>query len=332
MISRLIGRNGAILTLILALLVVSPFILRSAFWLDNSILISAFALLAVSAGMSYGQAGIPSVVTAGFAAIGAYASANICMRLGLSPWLGLPTAMILPALLAYPMARVVTRLSPLPLSIATFALSGVLEVAIREGGSFTGGYIGLSGVPPIPGAGEPWQMHFLGWGSVILILWLYSNLMDSSFGRAVKTARHDALRATADGVDVGGSLALFFSLTAAVAGMAGWLYGHYISYLGPDSFTTHTSITVLLMAVVGGAQSFLGPVLGAAILMLVTNYLPAAETQGMVFGATLVLVMLLAPRGVAGLALDAARAIKRRWTGRRQTPPIAEPVVTGASR
>lgn len=332
MISGLVGRHGAVLTLILALLVLSPFIVRSAFWLDNSILIATFALLALSAGMSYGQAGIPSVVTAGFAALGAYASANITMRLGWSAWLGLPIAMILPALLAYPTARVVTRLSPLPLSIATFALSGVLEVAIREGGSLTGGYIGLSGVPPIPGAEEPWQMHFLCWGGVILVVWLYSNLMGSPFGRAVKTARNDTLRAAADGVDVGRTVALFFSLTAAVAGMGGWLYGHYISYLGPESFTTHTSITVLLMAVVGGAQSLLGPVLGAAILMLVTNYLPAAETQGMVFGATLVLVMLLAPRGVAGLSVDAAKAIRRRRAEPREMLPVTQPAMTEAGR
>src|SRR5690606_15689062 len=87
---------------------------------------------------------------------------------------------------------------------------------------------------------------------------------------------------------------------ASVAGLAGWLYAHHFTYMGPDSLTMHVSIRIVLMAVIGGASTFLGPVLGAAFLTLITLYLPAAESQGMIFGAVLIFVLLVAPNGVLG--------------------------------
>jgi branched-chain amino acid transport system permease protein len=188
----------------------------------------------------------------------------------------------------------------MPLSIATLLLSLVLELGIREGGSVTGGYIGLSGIPSLWFADSLFGMHVLGWILVALVLVLYVNITDSGVGRAVKTAQHDPLRATADGVNVPALLASYFALSASVAGLAGWLYAHHLTYMGPDSLTMHVSIRIVLMAVIGGASTFLGPVLGAAFLTLITLYLPAAETQGMIFGAVLIFVLLVAPNGVLG--------------------------------
>ncbi len=290
-------------TFILAgiLVPVSAIVAGRPFWLDNSILIAIFSLMALSVGLAYGQAGILSMATAAFASIGAFGTAILTTRFGFSPWLGLVAAAAVPVMLAYPVARSVVRLSPLPLSIATLLMGSLVEIAVREAGDLTGGYIGLSGIPRLPIALDAQSMHFLAWGVVLIAVWLYVNLMDSAIGRAVRTARHDQLRAAADGVNVPHLLALMFSISAAMAGVAGWLYAHHLTYIGPDSLATHVSIQTLLMAVVGGAQAFLGPVVGAAILLLITLYLPAAETQGMFFGAALVLVLVLAPRGLLGL-------------------------------
>lgn len=303
------------LTGIVALL--SPFMLNSPFWLDNSVLVAIFALLALSAGMAYGQAGILSIAPAAFASIGAFATGIVTTRYGLSPLVGLVLALLLPMVLAYPMARAISRLSPMPLSIATLLLSLVLELVIRESGSFTGGYIGLSGIPALWFAPTIDAMHFLAWIAVVAVLVLYVNLTDSALGRAVKTARHDPLRATADGVNVPALLAAYFCLSAAVAGLAGWLYAHHLTYMGPDSLTMHVSIKVLLMAVIGGASTFLGPIVGAAFLTLITLYLPAAETQGMIFGAVLIAVLLVAPNGILGTNWKRVFA-----TGSRQPRPV----------
>ena len=313
-------RPALIVAAIIAAL--SPFIAGSPFWLDNSVIVAIFALMALSAGMAYGQAGILTMATAAFASVGAFATAIMTVHYELSPWLGLVAAIVFPALLAYPMARAIVRLSPLPLSIGTILLSLVLEHFVREGGSFTGGYIGLSGIPYLPGFDTPFSMHLLGWGLVVLVLIFYVNLTNSAIGRAVRAAKHDPLRATADGVNVANLLASYFSVTAGVAGVAGWLYAHYMTYIGPDSLTMHVSLRIMLMAVIGGAATYLGPVLGAAFLTLLTLYLPAAETQGMIFGAVLIFVLLVTPNGILGTNWLAFLK-PRRPAGRQRQPRSA---------
>jgi branched-chain amino acid transport system permease protein len=303
--ARSIGRLRPLLILAGILVVVTGATYGRPFWLDNSILVAIFALMSLSVGLAYGQAGILSMATAAFASIGAFGTGIVTTRLGMSPYLGLAFAVLGPMVVAYPIARAVVRLSPLPLSIATLLISGILEIAVREGGDFTGGYIGLSGIPRLGIASDAQSMHFVAWGCVLVALWFYVNLMDSPMGRAVRTARHDPLRAAADGVSVPHLLAEVFAISSAMAGVAGWLYAHHLTFVGPESLTTHVSIQALLMAVVGGAQVSLGPVVGAALLLLVTLYLPAAETQGMFFGAALVFTLVLAPRGLLGL----------RWSG-----------------
>lgn len=293
------------------------------FWIDNGVMVGIFGLMALSVGLCYGQAGILSMATAAFASVGAFGTAILSTRYGLSPFWGLALAVSVPTLMAYPLARSLTRLSPLPLSIATFLISGLFEIAIREGGDWTGGYIGLSGIPPLPGIEGPQQMFFVVWAVVLLVVALYANLMASTLGRAINTARHDPLRATADGVSVPHLLAATFAVSAALAGLAGWLYAHHMSYVGPDSLTTHVSISVMLMAVVGGASTLLGPVMGAALLMLVTLYMPAAESHGMVYGAILLVVLLVAPGGLLGIRRRRRRAI-------RPSPDISPSPAQGA--
>jgi branched-chain amino acid transport system permease protein len=298
--SDLLHRQRTTLALLVVIAIATPVIAQSPFWTDNVVLFGIFSLFALSVGMAYGQGGILSMATGAFGAIGGFATAILTTRYGASPLLGLVVAVLLPMVLAYPLARVVTRLSPLPLSIATLVLGSVIEIAIREGGDFTGGYIGLSGIPAIPYFETPLKMLLLSWGCVTLTVFVFNNLKASALGRAVATARHDPLRAVADGVSVPNMLAVFFALSAAVAGLGGWLYAHNLSYLGPDSLNATVSMQVLLMAIVGGVRHSLGPVVGSCLLLVIVTYLPAAESQGMVFGAALVAILLVAPQGVVG--------------------------------
>jgi branched-chain amino acid transport system permease protein len=323
-----VQRPTLILVAIIAL--VTPFITHNAFWIDNSILFAIFSLFAISVGMSYGQAGILSLATGAFAAVGGFSSAIVTTRWGVSPYLGLLPGLLLSVLIAYPLARVVTRLSPLPLSIATLVLGSIIEIAIREGGDFTGGYIGLSGIPPIPAAATPLAMHVFAWICVALVLFGYCNLVNSAFGRAVNTTRHDGLRATADGVDVPRVLADFFALSAAVAALGGWLYAHNLSYLGPDSLNGATSMQVLLMAIVGGVRKPLGPVIGASLLLLIVSQLPAAESQGIVFGGSLILILLLAPQGLIGTPW--LKGLRRRSDPKAERRPgLHAPIAAAAA-
>ncbi len=146
------------------------------------------------------------------------------------------------------------------------------------------------------------------WLAVCAAVFLIENLMRSAHGRALNTVRHDRARATADGVDAPALMSAGFALAAGLAGLAGWLYVHYITYMSPSSLDTQASISVLLMAVVGGVGYVLGPVIGTVGLSLLMHLLPAQEVQGLFFGGALVLILLVARDGLLGWLDRSTRA------------------------
>jgi len=269
-------------------------------WLDSVILTGILALISLSAGLAFGQAGILSMAQGAFAAIGAYATAVCATRLGLPAWAGLSLAITLPAALAWALARMVTRMPELATALATLALATLLEIVARNWDAVTGGYVGIAGIPPVEGFGVAWRFNILVWVFVLLAVLAYENLMLSAHGRALNIVRHDRTRAMADGIAVAPLLSAMLATSGAMAGAGGWLYAHYITYMSPQSLDTHASISALLMAVVGGAGYILGPVLGTFLLNLLGKLLPAQEAQGLFYGGALILILLVAPQGLLG--------------------------------
>jgi branched-chain amino acid transport system permease protein len=269
-------------------------------WLDTTILTGILALISLSAGLSFGQAGILSMAQGAFAAIGAYATAICATRFGLSAWAGLPLAIALPAALAWSLARIVTPMAELAVALATLALATLLEIIARNWDSVTGGYIGIAGIPPVDGFSTGWRFNILVWGFVVMAVLVSENLMNSAHGRALNVVRHDRTRAMADGVAVAPLLSAMLATSGGMAGAGGWLYAHYISYMSPQSLDTYASISALLMAVVGGARYILGPVLGTLLLNLLAKLLPAQEAQGLFYGGALIVILIIAPEGFLG--------------------------------
>ena len=314
----------------------------SPVWLDTVILTGILALISLSAGLSFGQAGILSMAQGAFAAIGAYATAICATRFGLPAWAGLVLAIALPSVLAWGLARAVTRMPELATALATLALATMLEILARNWDAVTGGYVGIAGIPPVEGFGSAWKFNILVWVFVLLAVAAYENLMNSAHGRALNIVRHDRTRAMADGIAVAPLLSAMFATSGAMAGAGGWLYAHYITYMSPQSLDTHASISALLMAVVGGAGYILGPVLGTFLLNLLGKLLPAQEAQGLFYGGALVLILLVAPQGLLGwlhrLADRIAAARARKGGGpaaearsdAASEPPNAPPAKAGA--
>lgn len=329
-ISQFLHRQRPTLVLAAAVAIVLLLIGDSPGAVDLSITIAVFSLLALSVALCYGQAGIMSVAQAGFAAIGAYATAIMATRWELHPLIGLVAALLVPAVIAYPLARIVGRLSHLALAIATLVFGEIVVILLREGGDFTGGYVGLSGIPPLPWAIDLQTYSVFAWVVVVVVVAGYSNLVASSHGRALQTIRWDDLRARADGVEVAHRSAGIFALAAAVAGLAGWLYAHYLAFLAPESIPAMWSITAILMAVVGGKRYVLGPVLGAAVLMFLQNALPSEAAQGILYGSALVAALVLAPEGLLGIAERLWRSATDVLRGRRRPPEPDPPSAPGS--
>jgi branched-chain amino acid transport system permease protein len=292
-------------------------------WTDTWTVLGVYSLLAVSAGVGYGQAGILSMSQGAFAAIGGYVAAFSGQHAGFPPYCDLVLALLLPGLLAYALARFVTRLTPLATALATLALGAIVEIAARNWDAVTGGYIGIAGIPGLPAADRPIVYCILVWSMVCIWIFFYENLMNSAFGRALNVIRSDRLRAEADGVDVTRLLSATFAFSAAIAGSAGWLYAHYISFMSPQSLDGQMSISALLMAVIGGARFVLGPIVGAVVFDSAVRFLPAQELSGLFYGLILVVVLLLARDGLMGAIAYFRTSVRARVAELREDEVIA---------
>lgn len=288
--------------------------------------IGLYALIALPLGLMYGQGGTISLAQGSFAALGAYTSAILTTRYGVAPALSVIPAVVLPALVAFAIARPILRLPELSLALVTLSLGTVVAVGLQRGGDFTGSYVGLSGAPPLPLVGkDPVLVAIALWSVVLLVVIMYSHFVQSARGRALNAIRVDRLLAEAMGVNVPLDLATLFAMAAGIAGLAGWFYVHFIGYIAPDSLSTETSAHILFMVVLGGRRSVLGPILGAAFFTFANDFLPGTETHGLFFGTILVLILLLSPDGI--LSPQATRAVGRFFARTREKAPAAAPLV-----
>lgn len=293
--------------------------------------IGLYALIAVPLGLIYGQGGTISLAQGSFAALGAYASAILTTRYGVPPALSVIPAILLPAIVAFAIARPILRLPELSLALVTLSLGTVIAVGLQRGGEFTGSYVGLSGAPPLPLVGkDPVLVAIALWSVLLLVVILYSHFVHSARGRALNAVRVDRLLAEAMGVNVPLYLATLFAIAAGIAGLAGWFYVHFIGYIAPDSLSVETSAHILFMVVLGGRRSVLGPILGAAFFTFANDFLPGAETHGLFFGTILVLILLASPDGI--LSPQALRAIRRFFARKRPAAATAPVVMAEANK
>jgi branched-chain amino acid transport system permease protein len=268
--------------------------------LDLLLIVCTTGLIAVSLGLVYGQAGVLSVAQGAFAAVGAYATAIVTKQWELPLWLGLAAALVIPAVLAFLLARVIVRLSTMALAVATLLLAEVLSHGVAAGGEFTGGFIGIAGI-------DAWEFMDSRWGAaatgavmLLLAVLAVSHVVHSQQGRALRVIATDPTLARSLGIDVTTRLSVIFAIGGAIAGAAGWLYASTRSFLAPDSFPVLLSLEVLMMVIIGGKRTVLGPVLGTAVLVVVLDLIPATELRGVFYGAALVVVLVLFPNGLLG--------------------------------
>jgi len=298
--------------------------------LATAITIGMFSAVAVPLGLIYGQGGILSLAQGTFAALGAYAAGILATKTGVSPWVSLVAAAVLPAALAAALARPILRLPPLALVIATLAFATIVEEVLVVAGPITGGRVGLTGVQPLEGIGTGIGAYLLIWGFVALLVFGYVNLKAGSHGRALNAIRVDPTLARSAGVWVAAESTLVFTLAAATAGMAGWFYVHYVGFIAPESLSFHYSSAVLLMVIIGGRNAVLGPVVGAVFYVLVQDLLPTGHAQLLIFGLLLALTLVLLPNGLA--SLPAALRHGRPAAAPEQTASAPEASVAVAQR
>lgn len=258
-------------------------------------------LFAASLHLLLGPAGLHSFGHAAFFGVGAY-SAALWVQHGPGHLLGaLLLGPLCSALLAAPLAWFAVRLSGVYLAMLTLAFAQIVWSVCFQWDSWTGGSNGLSGVWP----GEGWQnktaYYLLCLVLVSACLYGLRRVLLSPFGYALRASRDGPQRAAAMGIDVMHTQCWSFVLSAALAGLAGVLFAFSKGSIAPDVLGIGKSVDGLVMVLLGGLHTWLGPIVGAVtftalqdVLMRSTDYWRA------VLGAMMLLLVLVFPRGLAG--------------------------------
>lgn len=297
---------------LLAALLVAPAILP-VYLVSLATFVFIYAIAAVGLQVLLGFCGQVSLGHAALMAIGAYAC-TFLERRGVPFPLALPAAAGIAGAAGALLFLPVLRLRGLYLAVATMSLGFIVEEVAARWTSVTGGNAGLT-VPPARLLGLDLSgdrtFYYVCLLFALLALALAANVARAPIGRAMAGVRDSLIAAQSMGVNVAGTKTVAFVLSAMLAGLAGGLYAHKLSYISPEQFTLAVSIELLIMVLIGGLASLRGAVLGAAFIVLVPELLHEFEglipggsqpaLRPMAFGLLLVFVMLFEPRGLNGL-------------------------------
>lgn len=276
------------------------------------ILIGIYIILSVSLNLIAGYTGLLSIAHAAFYGIGAYVAALMALNWH-SPFLiNIVCAVILSGLLGLLVGIPSLRIRDDYFVIATFAFQVITFSILNNWVSFTGGPMGLPGIPQPTILGLTISSH-LGFLLLVgllcaLILWISNRIVQSPFGRVLKAIREDEVFAQAAGKNVAAYKVLVFVIGAGMAAIAGVMYAYYISFIDPTSFTVMESIFIISIVIIGGAGSLWGPVVGAVVLVSLPEILRflglpssiAANVRQILYGGLLVAFMMWRPQGFLG--------------------------------
>ncbi len=271
-----------------------------------------YIILTLSLNLILGYTGIPALGHIAFACVGAYTSSILALNYGISPWIGLLVGACFASLLGIIIGFPSIRLKGDYLALATFGFGVIVYSISKNWVDLTRGPMGLPGIPKFSFFGfelQPvWAYLTLVTVFVLITAVIINRIVDSPFGRILKSIREDEVASISIGKNIARYKLIVFVVGAFFAGIAGSLYAHYITFIDPSSFTIMESIAVLLMVVFGGMGSIRGSFIGASILVIFPEKLRflgmpssvAAPLRQMIYGLLLVVLMIKRPQGIIG--------------------------------
>lgn len=303
----------AALPIFFVMVALLPLVLRSGYKLNVMVFAGIHVLLALGLNLVMGYTGQVSLGHAAFYGVGAYGSGVLTTKLGMDPWLAAAAALGISMMIALVIGIPSLHLEGYYLSVATLGFGIILHIVFIEMASLTGGPSGLVGIPELSLFGlrlnTDLRYYVLVWLVVGVTLVGAFRLVDSRLGRALRAIGSDETAARLSGINTWAAKVQIFVIAAGIASLGGSLYAHYITFLSPDSFGFMFSVELIVMVVVGGTRSIWGSVVGAVLLTVLPEYLRALRDYDvLVYGVIVIVVVMWAPSGIAGLA---GRALAR---------------------
>lgn len=323
------GRYRLATAAVLVALLAVPLVVRDHYYLHLFIVSGIFVVAALGLDLIVGYVGQLSLAHAAFFALGAYTSALLFINFKWSMWVGLPAAALFAALIAFALGWVILRVRGHRFIIITVAFAEIMKLVATNWVDVTRGFMGLPGlqIPTlfVPGVGpvdlsSKERFYYVVLAAAVLAFAVCRRMVRSSIGRAFVLVRENEALAESLGLSAFRYCMIAFVAGAALAGAAGSLYAHYIGFVSPDLFDFSYITIMLIMVILGGKGTLLGPVLGAVIFTFLPELLrEASHWRMIIFAVILIVATLFMPRGIIFPLVE--HLVPRRWrTADARTP------------
>ena len=259
------------------------------------------SLFAASLHFIMGPAGMHSFGHAAYFGLGAYGAALAVRKLGLPMEAALLVGPLVGAVGALVVGWFCVRLSGVYLAMLTLAFAQIVWAGVYQWDAFTGGSNGLTGVWPAPWLAGKQAYYYLTLAVVLLALWALRRILFSPFGYAMRAGRDSLLRADAIGIDVRRQQWAAFAVAGGFAGVAGALFAFSKGSISPETLGVGKSVDGLVMVLLGGIQTLIGPVVGAVSYTWLQDVMArSTDYWHALLGAVILILVLLFPQGIAG--------------------------------
>ncbi len=298
------GRKSIILLGIATVLALLPFSVPR-FYTYLTALIVTTGLLSTSLNFALGFGGIFQFHHGVFYGVGAYAAAVMIAKLGYNPWLAFMVGPLVAAALSFFIGIICVRLSKLYYGMLQISLGSLVWAIVFRWYSFTGGDDGIHGISVPSMISSSKGAYYFTMVVAGLSLFLMYRILRSPFGSTLQGIRDNAVRSQAVGVNVRRHQLIAVIIAGFFAGIAGVLFVVVDNSVFPDMLFWTLSLEITIMALVGGWFTFLGPMLGAALVVLLRTFVSTyTEYWTLALGIVLMLVILFLPEGILGKVFE----------------------------
>ena len=297
------NKTTGIAALFIVVMAFFPLLVDST-WLSIGITFLVFAVVAFSQDIILGRAGVFNMGHAIFFGMGAYTTAILNVHFGLEIVATIPFAIMIPVIFSILLAGPIIHLRGDYLLVATIGFNIIFEqVLSNDVFGLTGGPNGIFGIDVVRVFGyelySDTAIYYMAFALLIITLFIIRNLDSSKYGRALYYINKDEIAAKSMGINISYYKLFAFALGAAIAGSAGSLFAIQYSAVSPESFNFMQSVMFFAIVLVGGSASLPGIVIGTFVMFVLPElFTEFKEARYLIFGAAMVLTMILRPNGI----------------------------------
>jgi branched-chain amino acid transport system permease protein len=304
--------NWYVKLLIVVACLVIPLVIQSNYAMRVIIYIGLYIVLALGLNVVMGFTGLLNIGHAAFYAVGAYTTAILMVKYGMSFWLTIPLGMFFGVLLGIILGFPTLRVRDDYLAIVTLGFGQIVYIVANNWMGLTRGPRGIPGIPAPRIGFSDWQIVIESYSAYYYLILLFVfitiyacvRIRDSRVGLAWMAIREDEDVAAVMGINLVFYKTLAFGFSAALGALAGSFFAVFQSFVSPNSFTILESVIIITIPILGGLGSIHGTIIGAIIMIGVPEIFRAASEYRMVMmGAFMVVMMVVKPQGLFGKKL-----------------------------